>query len=271
MVFSLMVWLYYLHLKELHSCNDQYRLIAIIQDCSQKESLKTVYLAEWLNLSLDKPINLYQFDTKVAEQRLLASPLIKKTSVKKILPGTLYIHYHIRVPIAYLGDYTNTAFDTEGTLFPFSPFFTPKKLPVIYIGLDRLEKGWGACLLNDKRLQLAFNILEKMQAKAMDVTQIDVSRAFADSYGQRQIVIIVEECLEREHQGKSISAIQPYILRLNVEDYLQNLANYLILRDHLAQESIKQILGMEIVQDERLILKPSVIDLRIPHLAFIKK
>ena len=93
--------------------------------------------------------------------RQFLSPLIKKASIKKIPPGTLYIEYQMRVPLAYLGDYTNTALDEEGYLFPFSPFFTPKKLPIIYLGLQQDDAQWGMTLKQDQRLQLAFDLLKK--------------------------------------------------------------------------------------------------------------
>jgi hypothetical protein len=267
---ALMGWLYYLHLKELRLHDPQYRIIAIVQASPQKEVLKIVYLAECLQLSLDKPVNIYQFDTKKAEQQLLASPLIKEAQVKKIRPGTLYIDYNVRVPVAYLGDYTNTALDTEGYLFPFSPFFTPKKLPTFYLGLEHLEKGWGSCLGNDERLQLAFDVLSKMKERQLNINQIDVSRAFADSYGQKQVIITLEEINERLYQGKVVSFVEPYILRLNTEDYEQNLANYSALKDYFSKQWL-ECLPSGIKKDKQTVLKPMIIDLRIPQLAFIKK
>lgn len=260
-----MGWLYYLHIKELRLHDSQYQVIAIVQACPQKEALKTVYLAELLNLSVDKPINLYQFDTKKGEQRLMSSPLIKQAIIKKIRPGTLYIDYTIRLPVAYLGDYTNTALDEEGYIFPFSPFFTPKKLPAFYLGLRKVEKEWGACLGKNEGLRLAFEVLRKMQEKALNVTEIDVSRAFADSYGQRQIVVTLEEGREFIQKGKLVSVTHSYILRFNTEDYQQNLANFLVLKDYLNAKAQSE--SSPISSKNK---KPMMIDLRIPHLAFIK-
>ncbi len=42
----------------------------------------------------------------------------------------------MRTPYAYIGEFANTAIDKEGYLFPFRPFFTPKNLPILYIGLN---------------------------------------------------------------------------------------------------------------------------------------
>lgn len=242
---SWMGWLYYLHLNDFKAKDPKYQVVAILQNASQTEGLKTVYLAELLDLSLDKPTNLYQFDTRQAKKKLLESPLIKKASVKKIFPGTVYVHYQTRVPIAFLGDYTNTAIDENGVLFPFSPFFTPKKLPQLYLGLQSLDLQWGDSLKEDQRFQLACETLKKIGQLCRErlcVKNLNVSQAFSESEGQRQIVISFEN--------------PRHLLRLSSEEFQQSFANYLVLYDYLKQN-----------EDNNSYL----VDLRIPHLAFIKK
>lgn len=263
---AFMGWLYYQHAKEKRLQDEQYRIVAIVQSCPQQEGLKTGYLAELLELSLDQPINLYLFDLRAAEKKLLACPLIKNAFIQKIRPGTLYIRYEMRVPVAYVGDFSNTAVDVEGCLFPFSPFFTPKKLPIIYLGLTEADK-WGACLVEQERLTLAFDLLkffEEVNISDMRIKQIDVAEAYADSYGQRQVVAVVEE-----GGGTSLdSSTQAFLLRLNTEHYKQNIANFSSLQKTLyAQKKEK----LPIKKESRLADKPVIVDLRIPHLAFIKQ
>lgn len=261
---ALMGWLYYLHLRELSYQDPKYQIIAVVQSTTQAEELKTVYLAELLDLSLDRPTNLYQFDRQEAEQKLLRSPLIKQAQVKKILPGTVFVQYTMRQPMAYLGDYTNTALDHEGFIFPFSPFFTPKKLPTIYLGIDQLDKKWGQSLVEDGRLQLAFDLLTWAQQpgkEGLSLKTIDVSQAFADSYGQRQIILTLEDRIEKDSKDTPISYTKSYLLRLNSEEYYQDLARFLTLRQHLNQNDTKHSVQA---------LKPVLIDLRIPYLAFIQ-
>lgn len=265
---ALMGWLYYLHIREKRLQDDQYRIVAIVQRTPQQESLKTSYLAEWLDLSLDQPINLYQFNTKEAERKLLACPLIKQATIQKIRPGTLYIQYHMRTPFAYLGDYANTALDTEGYIFPVRPFFTPKKLPVIHLGVEGLEGKWGSCLIEQERLKLAFQILKSLKAwgeESIYIKQIDVADAYADSYGQRQVVIALE--ISPEGTPLDESSRRLFLLRLNTEHYRQNLANFFVLRNYLTQWQASKTSQTQ----GRLASKPVIIDLRIPHLAFIKK
>lgn len=266
-----MGWLYYLHLRELRLHDEQYKIVAIVQTTPQQDGLKTIYLAELLQLSIDQPTNLYAFDSTQAVQKLLKSPLIKEAKVQKIRPGTLYIHYQMRNPIAYLADYTNTALDAEGILFPFTPFFTPKKLPKIYLGLDQIENTWGSSILEDERTRVAIHVLNKVLAdphfRDLHLKQIDVSKAFSESYGQRQIILIVEKHVEQVKQGRRILAIKPYILRLDADKYLVNLIYLRQIKEYLDQEplSIPDLAKGTVIK-----LKPAIIDLRIPKLAFIK-
>lgn len=258
---AFMSWLYYLHVRERRFNDDQYRIVALIQSTSQPDALKTVYLAEMLNLSLDRPVNLYQFNIKEATETLLSQPLIKEATIKKILPGTLYIHYQMRKPHAYIGDFANTAIDQEGYIFPFRPFFTPKLLPILYLGLNKEECKWGNHLEDLPSVQLAFSLLRQFARLQKDnrfcLKQLDVTQARADSYGQRQIVMVLEE----KDQKKKLNSQKPLIfLRLSSDHAEQDLINFCDLKKFLFEKDGKAL----------AIDAPLIFDLRIPHLAFIK-
>ena len=106
----------------------------IVQTGPCKEALDSEYLIEVLDLSVDKPALFKTFDTKAAEDKLYADSLIEQVAVKKIKPNMVYIDYTLRKPIAKASDFYNAALDKEGVLFPIHPFFSPKKLPEIYLG-----------------------------------------------------------------------------------------------------------------------------------------
>lgn len=267
-----MGWAYYRYIKDRHANNDAYRIVAIVQSCSSSEMLKTVYLAELLDLSIDRPTNLYRFNTKEGQSRLLASPLIKDASVKRVRPGTVFVDYVLRQPIAYLVDYTNTVIDDEGYLFPFKPFFTPKNLPEVYLGLSQnnnegaVENIWGGTL-NDKRLELALSLHKYItlnySSDKTHVKRIDVSKAYAPSYGQRQITVVIEEQVERELPDGGTSTVLlifPRILRMSTENFRQGLVNYEVLKPEL----LKREISVEMTRQ-----KPVVIDLRLPQLGYI--
>lgn len=277
---------YFQYIKNLQASDDQFKIVALIQTTSEKEHLKTNYLAELLDLSVDRPTNLYRFNAKEAQRKLLSHPLIASAVVKKIRPGTVYVDYTLRKPVAFLIDYTNTAIDKEGNPFPFKPFFTPKKLPELYLGLslysdpEILSGGQWNVPLKGKCAELGLKILSELlqiySTPATSLLRIDVSRAYASSCGQRQIVITLEDRIERESNGNAVLMIFPRILRLNTENYREGLANYRVLQEYLLDQigekdsphDKNDIKGEEIGQ--KVIRKPSmVIDLRLSQLAFI--
>lgn len=256
-----------------------YRITAIVQTGPEKEPLKTAYLAELLGLSSDIAVNLYAFDIKQAQQKLLASPLIAEARIKRLVPDTLYIDYEVRRAVARLGDYHNVAIDREGYLFPISPFLPPKELPEIYLGLPPFgadedsngRKGglWQTPLRN-RYLHLAFEVLQFLEGspwrEGLRVKRIDVSNAFAPSLGQREIVLFTEEELSTTQGDQTIRCIFPKILRLASKDYPQQLNNFFALRKNMMDDYRKQIASWS--HSGRF--APRIIDLRIPQLAFVE-
>ena len=255
---------------------------SIIQTGPQKEALKTEYLAELMGVSANRPSCIRGFDLEKAEKRLLLSPLISQATVKCTLPATLYVDYTVRQPIAWLEDYSNVVFDREGYPFPFSPFFTPKKLPAIYLGLgpfgessydpEREAAQWHTPL-KGKYFALALDLLKHVtDPKVADlffIKRIDVSNAFAESAGTREIVILTEDVISKRIDGKDVELCVPRILRLSTKNYPQELGNYLKLREQLLEEEAKFTPAVGSAAAVRLPEK--IIDFRIQKLAFIEE
>lgn len=239
-------------------------IVAIVQKSSEKEALKNAYLADLLRLSVDEPTNLFHLNVKEGEKLLLQSPLIKKVKVRKISPGTVYVDYEMRKPIAFLGDYTNTAIDDEGVIFPFKPFFTPKLLPEIYLGIHQKEGDiesvpWGA-RLDFPQAKQALKILKTLHKicppESLALLRIDMMNSDASSYGLREIVITLEEHIEKKENDQVRMVKSPIYLRLNRDDLEQAIGNFLELR-----KSVKSSQN----------LQSPVIDLRIPNFAFLSQ
>ena len=259
----------------------RFALLFIIQTGPQKEALKTEYLAELLGLSNDRPCHAKRFNQERAKARLRSSPLISRADVKVIKPGTLYVDYTVRQPIAFLEDYKNVAIDKEGYPFPFAPFFSPKNLPNIYLGHapfgtssedpERPTVDWGVPM-QGKYADLSLDILaivsDPKVADLFSVKRIDVSNAFAESFGTREIVVITEDVLFKNIKGKDLQIYLPRILRLSTKNYAQELGNYLKLRQQLLEEESKRIALQENLEPI-IRLKEKIIDFRIDKLAFI--
>lgn len=244
------LWFVYQSFWNARAYDPRYQLVAIVQTGSEKEALKTTYLSELLGVSTDKPQNLYRIDLSLAEKRLLQSPLIATAKVKRIPPGALYIDYKIRKPAAYLSDRTNAAIDEEGYVIPFKPFFTPKKIVHFYLGLDpSQELAWNQKLENEK-LELAWNLLNRLKCEeGVSVHAIDLSRAKAESFGERRIVVILNTLTE---EGARLERC----LILNAENPLEGV------------ERFKQFAAQSHALNEE---KHLVLDLRVPELGIVKR
>jgi hypothetical protein len=107
--------------------------------------------------------------------------------------------------------------DAEGVLFPFHPFFSPKRLPSLVLGLKKEDIVWGKKVESRKRF-LAFQVLSELESKKslLMPVKIDVSKADAPSLGQRQIVVVVSS-LRKERESTLI---------LNAEHFAEGIDRY---------------------------------------------
>jgi hypothetical protein len=280
---SYLFFKHYLRSRQSRAVDPANALNSIVQTGPQKEALKTEYLAELMGISSDRSYSTVTFNLEKAKQRLLKSPLISQAEIKLIKPNALYVDYTVRQPIAWLEDYANVALDKDGFPFPFSPFFSPKNLPAIYFGLapfgtpppesERPTAQWGISL-KGRYVELAFDILSMiLDPKVSDlfsVKRIDVSNAFAESYGTREIVVITEDSMIRNIDGQEVQFYLPRILRLSTKNYARELGNYLKLREQLLEEE-KKILSIPKGSGSVVRLTEKIIDFRIEKLAFIEE
>ena len=100
--------------------------------------------------------------------------------------------------------------------------------------------------------------------------RIDVSNAFAASYGTREIVVITEDFIFERIEGKNVQFCIPRILRLSTKNYAKELGNYLKLRAQLLGEERKGLAETE-SKASHVRLKEKIIDFRIQQLAFIEE
>lgn len=230
-----------------------------------------------MGLSKDHPLLVSRFDPKKAEAALLSSPLLQEAKVKVIKPSTVYVDYTVRQPLAWLYDYENIALDKEGYLIPMYPFFPPKNLPEIYLGLAPFGErpviphlpiaAWNEPL-RGPCVELAFDLLLRLQPLSRDlfrIKRIDVSKAFELSLGQREVIVIVDNELYLSESSEPV--LSTHYLRLSTKGYPQELGNYLELRKKLLDEDMQKLRAQDPSQKSGLSEK--VIDFRIAQLAYI--
>lgn len=240
----------YSYMKRMRVEDPRYEIVALVQSTNSSEGLKTAFITELLQLSVDRQINLYRFDLKQARHLLLNFPLIKDAKVERIPPGIVSVEYHLRNPAIFLEDISNTAIDEEFYAIPIHPFFSPKKLPLFRIGISVEEAKWGQKIMHP-RLKLAFAVhhaLSELEIKAgRHPWRIDVSEADVESLGERKIIVIMQPDL----------ASKPvHSLILDPQDYREGLKNYQKLMDR-SEIGIASESGM--------------IDLRLAGLGYFKK
>lgn len=250
--------LYWRHHRMERAGDPRYTIVAIIQSCDSNEPLQTDYLAELLGLSVDRPSNLYRFDTKEGMNKLLAGPTIKAAEIKKILPGMVYVKYTMRKPSYYIGDYTNTAMDSDGFLIPAKPFYTPKNIPTLVLGLPE-DLMWGTNIESEKT-DLAKKLDEAIRlinfSPATRLRSVDVSRAFSENLGQREIVLFFETTAHREN---SHSSLQVSVVRFAPDNWRSQVQNYARLHERIAAGTYEKYSTRG----------RYVVDMRISSLAYI--
>jgi hypothetical protein len=208
----------------------------IIQTGPQREVLQTSYLAGLMDLSADRPLPARKFDPSQAQKGVEASPVIKKAVVQFLAPDTVYVDYTVYQPVAFLFDFPNVAIDEEGVPFPLLPFFSPKVLPELYLGIDKV--AWHTPVQGERAF-LGLTLMKLLTQLPLKVKRVDVAHVDAPRLAQREIIVILEE------EG----ALK--YLRLSPKNYPKELGNYLEMRRDLPPV-------------------PQVIDLRLDRLAFLR-
>jgi len=230
-----------------------YLINGIFQTCPQKEAVSTAQLAEMLQLSLNLPTHLLDFDEKEAKKRLLNFPIFKTVEVSKKKPSHIFIDYTIRTPLMIVKDYHDALIDEEGVVFPYKPFFSEKLLPKCYIGLGQDQLG------NEKK-KLAIEVLKISQkylkSLGFQIHLIDVSQAFLDSYSKKEIVLTINQ----SYQGVNFD----YYLRLASIDLDKQFSNFLVLSKELQKQQ-----KLWIKLNGQKSPKGKVIDLRLDGMALI--
>lgn len=253
---AFLLWFYHLHLMDRRISEPHYNIVSIEQGSLNGHALKTDYLMELLDLPFHKHTNLYRFNLKEAKKKLISSPLIKEGIIQKKFPGTLSIAYKTREPIAYLQDYPNMVLDEQGYVFPFHPFYTPKFLPTIYLGLEKQDNILGYCLKEEACLETALTILQAFKVlhqEGLFLTAINASKKDPIFYGQKEIILTLEEKKMRENTIPLVLSVRLSTQRMG-DKILQ------------IQKIYQWLLGNQVDKSE-----PITIDMRLADMAFIPK
>lgn len=231
-----LAWYYVVRFKHF---NEGEGIRLLLQTVHGGDPLDVNFLSGVVGLSEDHPIPLNRFDVRAAKEKLQLLPMVKQAKVSLVPPNALHLELILREPRAYLGDYYNTALDLEGKAFPLYPHYTPKTLPVFFLGEANVARAW--------------DLLNTLESFGLKVKAIDLTRASDLSFGRREIIVWLDESHTKEEEGHLEFVVCRVILRLDPDHVESALADYRLLRSTLEM-------------NEPLL----TIDLRVADLAFIK-
>ena len=197
--------------------DERYNIVALVGRCRSGPAVNPVFLAELLDLSCDKPHNLYAFDKEAFKERLKNLGPFAHCKLSLVRPGVAVVDYDLRTPFAILLDFENRAIDESGHhLFPLHPFYTPKRLPELYLG-----KPTG------NNVQMAFSLLKQVQTIVKDgyfVKRIDISH-LVNRMPNREMIVVLED--DATHDW--------YYLRLSQTKFEENLTQFLAIKEQVKQ------------------------------------
>lgn len=256
--------------KQTRSVDASYVIKAIVQSTDGKVKLPSEDLGKMMGLSSDHPQNLFSFDLKEAKKKLKTYPIIKKVQLKRVKPSAIYVQYHLRTPFVQIVGHDNLGMDKEGFLFPLKPTYSDLSLPEVVMGSScKLEDIKWKQSQKDPCTTLALKIFSELNEcqnkQVFVVKKLDLSKAYASSYGKREILLYIEENLKITEE---LEYVFPKILRLSTKGYSKQLGDYLVLHDKMMAD-YKNQLGPDARGKGTLRFATTTVDLRIPSIAFI--
>jgi cell division protein FtsQ len=171
------------------------------------------------------------------QQRLLASPWVDSATIRRVLPATLEIMIHERVPMG-IGRVATSLYliDAKGVIVDeYGPAYADIDLPIID-GLATAPQAGGA-LIDAARTEFAGRVIGALSARpelARRVSQIDVTDL-------HDAVVILDD--------------DTALLRLGDADFVARLQQYLDLQPAL-RERLASIDSVDLRFDERLYVRP---------------
>lgn len=184
-------------------------IIAIASRSQTSTKLSNQLLAELLNLSVDRPVNIYHFNCRARQDVLKSFPVFASVEVKSYPPSVVFVDYRLRKPRFLIGDIENMAVDAEGVFFPLAPFYPKLELPNLF-----LSKSFSQAT-KEKQLALAKDIEDLFEvmatAKGFKLYSIDLHNVYAAS--SKEITLTL--------QGN-----EQYLLRLSSKSWQDGLRRF---------------------------------------------
>ncbi len=190
------------------------------------------FFSDYLKLApRGKLLKIKTLDHNSIQKKLLEFPVFQSILSDVTEQGDLVVSYQLRKPLFRVHDYNNCGLDQQGYIIPLAPFYSPKNLPKIYLGLKTLS--WSRVDEIDKACQV-LNFFNQKSQEVFKVAMIDIS-TLQDPRVYRREVIVTLIVRDQTHYLRINSlfiekALQRYV-RLFEEPKLDSELNSCVIFD----------------------------------------
>ena len=165
-------------------------LNVLIQKTPTLNALSPRFFSDYLGLCPNgRPLLLKKLDQLKIQKKLQEFPVFKTIQSELTHGGELIVSYELRKPLYILKDYDNLGLDQEGVIIPITPYYSPKKLPEVYLGLDKVT--WN----KKHKIEYAHQIVSYFNKYRLDIFNIkliDLSLLDHAIPAYREVVLTVE-------------------------------------------------------------------------------
>jgi len=222
-------------------------LTTLVQKTPTRTYLSPRFFSDYLSLSpKGQKITLSLLDVKKIEKKLAAFPLFAHIEAKISNSGELILSYELREPRFFLGDYSGLGLDKEGRIIPLQPFFSPKILPRVWLGLDKID--WNKAYGIEKAEAIAL-FFEMAPYRDFQLQSIDLSQLLHPIVAHHEIIVKVGHFGSlhylRIHPQRIEQALKRYV-KIFEEESLNNYSGSSFIFD----ARVKKFATLKVLQNE---------------------
>jgi len=210
-------------------------LKTLIQKTPTSQALSARFFSDYLGLSPGGRFQILQkLDLSKIQKKLEEFPIFKHVHAEFTPIGELLVSYELRKPVLALKDYAQLGVDAEGMIVPIAPYYSPKRLPEVYLGLKTIE--WNRA----QQVNQALDIMAYFDHHALEtftLKLIDLSRLTHSIPSHREIIVTIS-IFNKNHY-----------LRLNPQHVDRALHRYMRL---FKEAKLKNQLHESIIFDARI-------------------
>lgn len=209
-------------------------------------------------------VNSFDSIESYRKHLLNTKPYFDYLKISYVGPDFLSIEYTLKKVIAKAGNLENFLITYDGHVVPNRGIFSPNNLPSLFIPLKTNPTGINQ--LDRRYFNLCLSLISSMEANletTYSILSINMLPCALSNPSNQEIIIHLEEYLEKVQEHEPIAKPWDIFIRLNSHHPIKNLDQF-----YSIHESIRKDLLNKTFKDTEV--KPLIVDLRIPELATLQ-